>query len=70
METTPKKLYRSTTDRKVAGLCGGLAEYFNIDSNALRFGWVVVVILTGIFPGVLAYIIGIFVVPVAPVNKV
>lgn len=31
-----KKLYRSTTDRRIAGVCGGLAEYFNMDSTIVR----------------------------------
>ncbi len=31
-----KKLYRSTTDRKIAGVCGGLAEHFSLDSNLVR----------------------------------
>ena len=36
-----KKLYKSSTDKKLAGVCGGLAEYFNIDSTLVRLGWVV-----------------------------
>jgi len=47
----------------LAGVCGGLAEYFNIDSSLLRLIWVLVVIFTGFFPGVLAYIIAALIVP-------
>jgi len=59
----PKKLYRSAHDKMLAGVCGGLAEYFNIDSSLLRLIWVLVVIFTGFFPGVLAYIIAALIVP-------
>lgn len=34
-----KKLYKSSTDKKLAGVCGGIAEYFNIDSTLVRLGW-------------------------------
>ncbi|MCR4279120.1 MAG: PspC domain-containing protein [Candidatus Zambryskibacteria bacterium] len=61
-----KKLYRSNTDRMVAGICGGLAEYFSIDSVLLRLIWLLVVIFSGIVPGVLVYIIAIFVIPLKP----
>ena len=37
----PKRLYRSTADRKIAGVCGGIAEYFNIDSVFVRLAMVV-----------------------------
>lgn len=33
-----KKLYKSSTDKKIAGVCGGIAEYFNIDSTLGAFG--------------------------------
>ena len=36
-----KRLYKSETDKKIAGVCGGIAEYFNIDSTLVRIGWVV-----------------------------
>lgn len=58
-----KRLYRSKTNRVFAGICGGLGEYMNVDPVALRLIWVLLVIFTGIFPGVIAYFIAIFVVP-------
>lgn len=61
MET--KKLYRSTTDKIFAGICGGLGEYFQIDSIIVRLIWILIVVLTGIFPGVIVYIIAIFLIP-------
>lgn len=36
MENQPKKLFRSRKDRKIAGVCGGLAEYFNLDPTLMR----------------------------------
>ena len=45
-----KKIYRSRTDQKLAGICGGLGEIFNIDSNLIRLALVFATILTGIFP--------------------
>ena len=59
-----KKLYKSSTDKKLAGVCGGLAEYFNIDSTLVRLGWVVFCALGG--SGLLAYIIAALVMPDRP----
>jgi phage shock protein C len=51
-----KSLYRSTKDRKIAGVCGGLAEYFDIDPIIPRLVFVVLA-LPGGLPGILPYII-------------
>jgi len=56
-----KKLYKSDTDKKIAGVCGGIAEYFNVDPALVRIGWVVVGCLAG--SGLLAYIICAIVMP-------
>ena len=61
---TGKKLYKSNTDKKIAGVCGGIAEYFNIDATLVRLGWVVFCALGG--SGVLAYIIAALVMPDRP----
>lgn len=61
MET--KHLYRSRENRVFAGICGGLGEYFGIDPTILRLVWTLVVVFSGIFPGVLVYILGIFIIP-------
>ena len=61
--STRKRLYFSTTDKKITGLCGGLAEYFDIDSSLVRLGWIIFVIITGVFPGVVAYIIASIIIP-------
>lgn len=64
-----KKLYRSNTDKVFAGICGGLAEYFSVDSVILRLAWLLVVVFSGIFPGVIVYIIAIFIIPLKPVTN-
>ena len=50
-----KKLTRSKTDRKILGVCGGIAEYFDIDSTLVRVGWILITLVHGL--GVLAYLI-------------
>ena len=50
-----KKLYRVTHGKKLAGVCGGFAEYFNIDPTLIRLGWALLVICGGV--GLLAYIV-------------
>ena len=61
-----KKLYRSDTDKVFAGICGGLGEYFDVDSVLLRLIWLLVVVFTGFVPGILAYIIAILIIPKKP----
>lgn len=60
METN-KRLYRSTKDKIIAGLCGGIANYFNIDPVIIRLIMVVLFFISGW--GILAYIIGWIIVP-------
>ena len=56
-----KKLYRSNANKMICGVCGGVAEYINIDPTVVRLLWVVFGI-TGF--GVLAYIIAAIIMPV------
>jgi phage shock protein C len=42
-----RKLYRSKTNRKLAGVCGGLAQYFNIDATVIRVLFVLLAVLGG-----------------------
>lgn len=58
-----KKLYLSETDKKLCGVCGGIAEYFGIDSTLVRLVWVLISIPTGGFPGLFAYIIACMIIP-------
>lgn len=50
-----KKLYKSVQDRKLCGVCGGIAEYFNIDPTIVRLAWVIFTLAGGC--GIIAYII-------------
>lgn len=59
---TRKRLLRSD-DRVVAGVCAGIADYFEIDPTVIRVLWVVLSVFTAFFPGVLAYIILWIVIP-------
>jgi phage shock protein PspC (stress-responsive transcriptional regulator) len=62
-----RKLYRSITDHKLAGVCGGIAEYFNIDSTIIRLAWVLFTIFPGgILGGVLLYFIAYLIIPTDP----
>jgi phage shock protein C len=58
-----KKLYRSNTNKVLAGICGGLGEYFEVDPVVVRVAWIVVSMVTGVIPGIIAYIITIFIIP-------
>jgi len=63
-----KRLMRSSTDRKVAGVCGGIAEYFEIDSTVVRLVWLVLLFIpVPIVPSIVAYIVAWLVMPQAPV---
>ncbi|MCD8509753.1 MAG: PspC domain-containing protein [Bacillus sp. (in: Bacteria)] len=57
------RLYRSVDDRKIAGVCGGLAKYFNIDPTIVRILVVIIWIMSVGFPVILAYLIAVFVIP-------
>ncbi len=59
-----KKLYRSRKDEHIAGVCGGIAEYFGIDSTIVRLLFIAFALAGG--PGILVYIILAFVVPQEP----
>lgn len=57
-----KKVYRSKENRMVCGVCGGIAEYFNIDPTLVRLGWVLVAVCS-FGTGVLAYFIAAVIIP-------
>ena len=63
-----KKLYRSTTDKKLAGVFGGLGAYYSVDPTVLRIAFVVFLLITGVFPGVLIYIMAALIIPVEPIG--
>jgi phage shock protein PspC (stress-responsive transcriptional regulator) len=63
-----KRLLRSATDKKIAGVCGGLAEYFDVDATVIRLCWLLAILFAG--TGVLAYIVLWIILPVAPPGPV
>ena len=70
------KLYKSSTDKMIGGVCGGLGEYFNMDPTVLRIAWVGIALLTlpigpaGIFIGGLAYLASYLIIPQNPAEAV
>lgn|SRR3990167_2470994 len=63
VEASYKRLFRSRRDRKIAGICGGLAKYFRVDSTIVRIIFILVLFLTGFFPMFIVYVTGIAVIP-------
>lgn len=61
-----KKLYRSKTERKLAGVCGGIAVYFNIDPTIVRLIWAFISLMSASVPGILIYVICALVIPDEP----
>lgn len=59
-----KKLYRSRSNKKLFGVCGGFAAYFGIDATIIRLIWAVLALVWGF--GLLAYLIAALVVPEEP----
>lgn len=59
-----KKLYRSNEDRMIAGVCGGIGEYLNIDPIIIRLIWAISSIPTAMLGAVFAYIIAMIIIPV------
>ena len=60
-----KRLYRSSDDRMLCGVCAGIAEYFESDPTLIRLAWVFCCCF-GVFPAIIAYIIAAVVIPTAP----
>ena len=65
-ESSMKKLYKSNQNKVIAGVCGGIAEYFNIDPTIIRLAWVLFCLVGG--SGVLGYIICALVIPSEPMD--
>lgn len=56
-----KRLYKSSTDKKVCGVCGGIANYFDVDPTVIRLIWVIFTLVGG--SGLIAYIIATIIMP-------
>ncbi len=66
MSPEVRRLYRSRSDRRLLGVCGGLGVYLEVDSTLVRLFAVVVAVLTGIIPGIIAYLLAWLIVPEEP----
>jgi phage shock protein C len=64
-EPRSRRLTRSRRHKMIAGVCGGIAEYFDLDPTVVRVAYVLVSIISVAFPGILAYIVLMFVMPPA-----
>jgi len=64
-----KKLYRSRENKIFGGIIGGIGEYFDIDPTILRLFFLFLILITGIIPPIIAYIIALFIVPKKPEEK-
>lgn len=63
-----KKLYRSRSDCRLAGVLGGLGEYFEVDPTLIRLAYVVFTLTTGFFPGIIGYLLAILIIPKEPLT--
>jgi len=63
------RVYRSEQEKKIAGICGGLAEAYRIDANLLRVGFVFLGIATGGLPLLVAYVVGWIIIPPRPATS-
>ena len=59
----PKRLKRARNDRMIAGVCGGLAKYMNVDPTIVRLVFALATLFTVLFPGILIYLIMWIIVP-------
>lgn len=66
MNVETKRLYRSRSERMISGVCGGLAQYLNLDPTLIRLLFVITAIFGG--PGLIVYIVMLFVVPEEPLG--
>lgn len=66
MSLQNKRLYRSRVESKLAGVCGGLGEYMDLDPVFVRVIWVVGTCITGFIPGMVAYLLAWIIMPEQP----
>ncbi len=62
-----KPFHRSRDARMIAGVCGGIGEYFDLDPGLVRLGWIVLSLMGG--GGILAYILAALIIPVSPAGS-
>jgi phage shock protein C len=70
MAAMSERLYRSRTDRILAGVCGGLAERLGVDPSLIRIAWAVLALATAVVPFVVLYVVMAVIVPERPAGVV
>lgn len=63
-----KKLYRDTTDKKLCGVCAGIAKYFNLDPTLVRIIYAVLLVFSSVVPLTILYFVLAFVIPEEPTD--
>lgn len=63
-----KRLYKSSKEKKICGVCGGIAEYLNVDPTLIRLGWAIAILFFG--TGFLAYFLAALIMPDEPESTV
>jgi phage shock protein C len=63
----PRRLQRSLYDSKIAGVCGGIAEYLDVDPTIVRLVWAILTFCTAIVPGIVAYAVAWLIMPPGPI---
>jgi phage shock protein C len=62
----PRRLLRPRANRAIAGVCAGMGHYLDLDVTLVRLLWALVVLFSGIFPGVLVYVLAWIIIPEEP----
>ncbi|MEC8221276.1 MAG: PspC domain-containing protein [Nanoarchaeota archaeon] len=58
-----KKLTKNMSDKKISGVCSGIAKYFNVDATLVRIVTILVIIFTAVVPGLIAYALAAWIMP-------
>lgn len=64
-----KRLYLSRDEKKIAGVCGGIAEYMDLDPTIVRLIVVILALATAVFPMVFGYVLGWMIIPQKPAQS-
>ncbi len=65
----PKKLMRSRADKKIGGVCAGLAQHFDLDVSLVRILAIFITLATGVCPGIVTYVLAWIILPSEPELK-
>lgn len=63
-----KRLYKSQDNKVLAGVCGGIGEYFDIDPVLVRLAYLLLTVFTAFAPGIIGYVIAAMIIPEEPLH--